>query len=93
MLAQLRLWVYNAEIFSGGSSNLWKPVGFVAKQNSDFWVFWDTLLCKLSIIHLIHLLLDYFRVLAPHWVISVDFLVLVDITYRRKKIKRQKMAV
>ena len=45
MLAQLRLWVYNAEIFSGGSSNLWKPVDFVAKQNSDFWFFWDTLMC------------------------------------------------
>ena len=40
----MRLWVYNAEIFSGGSSNLWKPVGFVAKQNSDFWFFWDTLM-------------------------------------------------
>ena len=38
-----RLWVYNAEIFSGGSSNLWKPLGLVAKQNSDFWFFWDTL--------------------------------------------------
>ena len=32
------------KFFSGGSSNLWKPVGFVAKQNSDFWFFWDTLL-------------------------------------------------
>ena len=40
----MRLWVYNAEIFSDGSSNLWKPVGFVAKQNSDFCFFWDTLM-------------------------------------------------
>ena len=38
-MPECRLWVYNAEIFSGGSSNLWKPVGFVAKQNSDFWFF------------------------------------------------------
>ena len=36
--------VYNAEIFSGGSFYLWKPVGLVAYQNSDFWFFWDTLL-------------------------------------------------
>ena len=43
-MPECRLWVYNAEIFSGGSSNLWKPVGFVAKQNSDFWFFWDTLI-------------------------------------------------
>ena len=38
------IWVYNAEIFSGGSSNLWKPVGLVAYQNLDFWFYWDTLL-------------------------------------------------
>ena len=43
----MRLWVYNGEIFSGGSSNLWKPVDFVAKQNSDFWFFWDTLINSL----------------------------------------------
>ena len=57
-MPECRLWVYNAVIFSGGSSNLWKPLGLVAYQNSDFCFFWDTLVHMVSsLTHLLLLLL------------------------------------
>ena len=46
---KMSFWVYNAEIFSGGSYNLRKPLGLILYQNSNFWCFWTPTLLKIYV--------------------------------------------